>query len=185
MVYSPHWTRCCRITWFVTILVLLPGCGFKLRGAVEVPDSLQTLYIAGVDEYSAFATELRTALRGSGVSIVDEPGQAQAVLRIYNLQRNWRVLTVSGVTGRVNEFELFYNVTYDVQNVAGESIVPKQSVSLLRDLTFDERDVLGKANEQAVVEREAMRDAVQQILRQLRVQVQATGMHPPTVGGTA
>ena len=56
------------------VLALLAGCGFQMRGAVTVPESVQRTYIDAVDPYSLFYQEFRSSLTAAGVDVVEYDG---------------------------------------------------------------------------------------------------------------
>lgn len=159
-----------RITIISLLLAALSGCGFHLRGDVDLPSNMQVLYIDGVNQYDNFAVELRRSLRGSGVNVVEDVNSAQAVVKLSNVRFDRRVLSVSGNTGKVREYELFYGAEVTVLDRAGKVILPAQRLRLVRDYVFDENDVLGKSSEEAQLRKEMQTDLISQILRRLQAE---------------
>lgn len=157
-----------RITIISLLLVVLSGCGFHLRGNINLPENMQTLYIDGVAPYSAFAVELRRTLRANGINIVEDINSAQAVLRLSNVSFNRRVLTVSGNTGKVREYELHYGARVMVVARDGKVLLPAKQLRQLRDYIFDENNVLGKSSEETQLRKEMQTDLISQILRRLQ-----------------
>ena len=160
-----------RITIVSILLAALTGCGFHLRGNVSLPSNMQVLYIDGVSQYSGFAVELRRTLIGNGVNVVETIDPAQAVVKLTNLRFDRRVLSVTGNTGKVREYELYYGVEVTVLGRDGKVILPTYRLRQERDYLYDENDVLGKSSEEAELQREMQTDLVQQVIRRL----QATG----------
>jgi len=150
-------------------LAVLQGCGFHLRGETSLPANMKVLKLQGISTNSAFGAELASVLRGNGVKLVDTPQEAEAILRVTNLQNDRRVLSVSGNTGRVREFEIIVSLNMAVTDTKGKSLIPAKVLSRVRDYTFDETDVLGKAAEEQVLRQEMRRELIQQILRRMRV----------------
>ncbi len=157
-----------RIAIISLLLAVLAGCGFHLRGDVSLPSNMQALYIDGINRNSSFAVELRRTLRGSGINVVEDVSSAQAVVKLTNVRFDRRVLSVSGSTGKVREFELFYGAEVIVLDRAGKVILPAQPLRLVRDFVFDEDDVLGKSSEEAQLRKEMQTDLISQILRRLQ-----------------
>jgi LPS-assembly lipoprotein len=156
----------------MTFGLVLQGCGFHMRGSFELdklPPEMKNMAIQGIARNSQLAVSLRNALKSSGVNVV-EKSQAGAVLRITKNQRYKRVLTVSSTSGKVNEFELYYKVGFEMRNKEGAEIVKRQEVSVVRDYTFTESQVYGKAREEQVMYREMTRDVVSQIIRLIQAQ---------------
>ena len=76
-----------------------------------------------------------------------------------------RLVTVSAQNQPL-EFEVYYNVSYRVRS--GDSdLLPLQTISVLRDYTYDHTIVLGKRNEEEVLREALVRDLVRQVLRSL------------------
>ena len=148
------------------ILAALAGCGFHLRGAVDLPPSLQKTFIdaPGVDR--KVSRELAQSLRASGVEVVSDRDQAGAVLSIRQ-QYARRPLSVDD-NSDVREFELIYQLYFQVRSTAGETLLREQQVQLYRDYTYDKNDILGKGEEEENIREDMMRDAVQQVMRRLQ-----------------
>jgi LPS-assembly lipoprotein len=73
------------------------------------------------------------------------------------------------VSGRVLEFELRYRVSYRLTDRAGNDLAPPGQISLRRDMTYDDTEVLAKESEADLLYRDMKADAVQQMLRRLSV----------------
>lgn len=152
---------------------LLTACGFKLRGAVELPADIKKIYLAG-PKHSELLRELRTLLAYSS-EVVSQRSEADAILTIVKEEADNRTLSVDS-RGKVRESEKQYSVIFNLQKADGSVLLENESMLLVRDFINDENDIIGRTNESGVIEQELKRDAAQQILRRLQaVQVnQAT-----------
>jgi LPS-assembly lipoprotein len=140
------------------------GCGFKLRGAANIP--FEVMAVSGA-ENTPFGIQLRRSLLANGnVRIVDDPKQAQAILQVTGISQERRILSLSGA-GRVREFQLVYRVSFRVHDGKGREFMPTNEVSLRRDITFNDSQVLAKEQEEILLVRDMQNDAVQQVLRRL------------------
>jgi LPS-assembly lipoprotein len=148
--------------------LLLAGCGFHLRGTMDLPPSLGSIYIQGGNPYGEFVAELRRTLRASHTHVVDSPAGARATLTIQREDVHRQVLSV-GSTGKAREYGLALTVEFQVTDPKGQVLVPSQTVSVSRDLSFDSTQVLGKGEEEVLLRQEMIRDAAQQVLWRLRV----------------
>jgi len=149
----------------LTMVMALGACGFQLRGQTTVPAEMQHTYIATDDRQSLFHRKLRQALRDSGVTVVDSPVDATAVLNILSDDTGRRVLSVSA-RNVPREYEVFYQVQFSVE--AGERVlIPPQEQSLIRDYTYDETLVLGKAREEEQLREAIADDLVRVVMFQL------------------
>ena len=150
-------------TALVVLLVTLAGCGFHLRGTADVP--FQTLYLPNAD--SGIALDLRRYVQaGTQARVVDDPKQAEAIVAFTEENREKNILSLTGA-GRVSEFQLKYRVGFRVHDGKGRDFVPANTVVLLRDITFNDSDVLAKETEEQLLYRDMQSDMVQQILRRL------------------
>lgn len=155
--------RVVQLTVVALLLGTLAACGFHLRGSgVGIP--YKTLYVAGADQ--TIINDLRRTIRGSAnTQLVDDPKMADAVLQILSETREKRILSLTNA-GRVREFQLVYTVGFSFTAGGKERIAPEMLV-LRRDYLYDENQILAKENEEAVLNRDMQRDAVQQILRRI------------------
>jgi LPS-assembly lipoprotein len=144
------------------LLMLLSGCGFQLRGISSFP--FDTLHIVA---NSPVAIELKRNLRAASTTrLVEERKEAAAVLE-FNERRDKTVLSI-GNTGRAREFRLNYVLTYRVVDQRGREMVPLNSnITIFRDISFNDTQVLSKESEEALLWREMQSDMVQQLIRRL------------------
>jgi LPS-assembly lipoprotein len=152
-----------RILLIVGLALLLGACGFHLREQAFLPYA--TMYVEG-DSNSALVQELKRAVVSGGVSLTDQPAQAEAVLQVLSETREKNILSLSG-GGRVREFELFYQVSFRLNRGKGGDIAAPRTILLKREMSFNDSQVLAKESEEALLYRDMQRDAVQQILRQV------------------
>jgi LPS-assembly lipoprotein len=151
--------------WLLAVAasLLLAACGFHLRGAADLP--FKTIYL-GFSPNSAVGVELSRNIRASGVTVVDDPKQAEAVLRVLTDTRDKQVLTLN-TNGRVREYALFQRFTFSVTDAKGAVRIPPTAITLRRVITYDENQELAKQAEEVLLYRDMQSDLVQQILRRL------------------
>jgi LPS-assembly lipoprotein len=148
--------------------VLLQGCGFKLRGSVELAPVLQVTYLQTQNPYSGIAPPLREALQAAGAQLTEDLGQATAVLAILNERSERRVLSV-GSGGKASEFELFEEVTFSLSDGQGESLLESQTLRITRALVFDETELLGKVSEAEQLREQMRRNLARQIMTRIDI----------------
>ena len=146
-------------------LVTLTGCGFHLQGAGELPDDNKRVYIATSDELTPFAVELRRAIERSGGTIASGSAAADLVLRIERDRSGRRVLSVSA-RNTPQEYEIYYNVEYTVDR-EGQQVVERQPLELIRNLSFDQTQLLAKDREEAILRDAMARDLAMLVVRRL------------------
>jgi len=155
-----------RIILVMLLGLLLSACGFHLRAQATLP--FETLYVEGSGN-STFVNELKRAVQsGSSTRLVDAPGEAQAVLQVMGEIRQKNILSLSG-GGRVREYQLIYQITFRLHDGKGKELMPASVISLKRDVSFNDAQLLAKESEEVLLYRDMQTDAVQQIFRRLRV----------------
>lgn len=148
----------------VVALAALGGCGFRVRGDVQMP--FRTLAIAG-GEGSALVVDLRRSLRGNPqIQVIDAPDKADAVLYILLNQNDKSILTLSG-GGRVREYQLTQRVMFRVADVHGNEWLPPSEINVRRDFSYNDSQALAKEGEERLLLADMQADAVQQLVRRL------------------
>lgn len=155
-----------RYVFLVVSLGSLSGCGFHLRGAVQLPAQMQMMYIQGVPG-SELILDLHRSLGSSNVQLVNSIDKADAILVILVDQVTRRVLSV-GSTGRAREYELTYKVRFSVVKPDQSPLLKPEQHIIRRDFSFDENDILGKSSEELLMRQEMQRDMARLILRRLQ-----------------
>jgi LPS-assembly lipoprotein len=151
------------------LALLLGGCGFKLRGAADIP--FKSLHVQVADT-SPFGVELKRALRASEVPLRESAKAADATLTILSEIREKQILSLGG-QGRVREYQLRYRVAYQVRDEK-KIITPPSQIVITRDISFNDSEILAKESEEALLYRDMQADAVQQLLRRLQAAGKAT-----------
>jgi len=166
-IFDSKIASCLRLIGLAGIFCLLvSACGFHLRGA-QISSKYSAVMVRGGNPYGELVPELRRALRGVGVQVVESPEQAQAIINIQREAVDRQVLAV-GSTGKVREYGLSLNIDFEVTAPKGQVLLPRQTVYTTRDYSFDPTKVLGMADEETQLRQEMIRDAAQQMLWRLR-----------------
>jgi LPS-assembly lipoprotein len=157
-----HAARVAMVLLAALVTTMIAGCGFQLRGQTTLP--FATLYVPGS---SPLAVELkRNIASGTQTKLLDNREQAQAQLVIANEQREKVILSLN-TAGRVREFQLRYKIAFRVIDAKNREYLPLNEVTLTRDISFNDSQVLAKESEEALLYREMQTDMVQQLLRRL------------------
>lgn len=146
-------------------LLLLSACGFRLQGRTPLPESLKVTFVQSDDLQSDFAQDLRKALLASGARLAVSRDQASGIVRITTDEVKRRVLSVSA-RNTPREYELTYLVRFSV-SAGGKDLLPEQELSLAREFSFDERILLAKEREEAVLREALAHDLVGIVMRRL------------------
>ena len=145
-------------------IVIAGGCGYQLRGSVPLTPDIGTMHVTGPRDISIAVIQL---LDGAGVRAEATRDSQATSVQLSDERLDRRVLSVNPDTGKESEFEFVYQVTFRVTGAEGEELVPRQTVSLLRDYVFDASEVLGKYREESDLHAEMRRDAAVRIVRRI------------------
>lgn len=147
------------------VAVLLGGCGFRLRGAAQFP--FRSIAVTGVP---GVAAELRRALRGQGdlkvLANTDPVAEAEAICELSDESRNSAILSTNS-TGQARDLSITLQISYRLRTKDGRELIPKTSITLSRDISYNENTVLAKEAEQNFLYRDMMQDMAQQLVRRL------------------
>jgi len=146
-------------------LAALAGCGFHLQGSNSLPDGNRSIFLSSSDELTPFAVELRRAIERSGGRIAPASSEADLVVRIRSDRSGRRVLSVSA-RNTPQEYEVYYNVEYSVDR-GGQEIVELQPLELVRNMNFDETQLLAKDREEELLRDAMARDLALLVVRRL------------------
>lgn len=149
------------------VLMLLNGCGFKLRGAYELPQAMQVTYIESVQSNSTLTRSLVRALKASDIKIAQQAADDIAVLTLFKENRSKRIVSVDA-RGRAREYTLTYAISFQVKAVDADFEIESQEVRIDRDFVFDTEDVLGNSREESKLYEEMQQDLVRLILLRLQ-----------------
>jgi LPS-assembly lipoprotein len=159
-------TRIALYGLLALVLAFQAGCGFRLRGSVEIPPEYNPMLIQAPGG-SAVERAMRDLLTGSQIRLTTNPAEARLTLRILSENRSARVAAVD-LNGKTLAYELHYLVSFEAVATDGQTRVPRQTLDLAR--TFDNPDVevLGKQLEQAMIYDDFAVEAADRILMRLR-----------------
>ncbi len=147
-----------------SVSALLAGCGFRLRGPQRFDFS--TIYV-GVPAMSDLGRILRREIALSGsTTVVEDPAQAQVRLDIIDEKRDREILSLTGA-GKVREYLITYLIRFQLKGPQETLLLAPVTLHARRDYTFNDEQILGKEQEEALLYRDMLDDLVQQLLRRL------------------
>ena len=155
-----------RLTLLLTGLTLLAGCGFQLRGSIDLPPELARVSVVGADR--DLVDRLSDALAQRGATVTDS---AAGVVTIdLRESRFTREVLTTDIDGRASAYTLLYRVVFGV--TAGDTPIAAplqaaESLSLKRAYDYDPNRELQAEQEVRFLKTEMRREAVLRILRRL------------------
>lgn len=148
----------------VTTASILASCGFHLKGQYYLPSDLKQLYISSEKSYSPLKKKLKQRLEQNQVTILKVQEANKAELRVLPERFQRKTLSLFP-NGQVAEYELIYEVRYQVRQVGKE---PQTfSFELSREFEDDPNASLAKERERALILDELRVMASDRILSQL------------------
>jgi|SRR5690625_799046 len=152
----------------VALLVASTACGWRLRGHGGSA-SLEgvTLFVDATAVSAELQAPLNRGLRAAGATLSDEPQQADAILKLLGETTQQRAASISA-DARVQEYELIYNLRYQLQTAAGEPLVEEENIQLSEVYPYDSSNVLGSQSRAANVTERLRQDVTRMLLPRLQ-----------------
>lgn len=149
----------------IALVALVAGCGFQMQGALTTPVEMERTYIATDNRHSLFYWELRRQLQAAGVELVDTAADSTATISILYDETDQRVLSVSA-RNVPTEYEVYYTIEYAIDGSTARLVDP-QTLTGMRDYTYDSTLVLGKAREEELLREAIVKDLVRIVLKRI------------------
>jgi len=148
------------------LLLLVAGCGFHLRGAANLPESINTMYIQGINLKRDLGLALKRGLESNDVTIIEQPQTGAAVLTVLSAKSERRVLSV-GANAKVSEYQLYGTLEFKLLDKNNQLVVDSETLRAVRDYQFDQNQVLASDQQDAQLRQEINDQLVQSLLRRL------------------
>lgn len=171
-----------RVLVLVCLVGFLTGCGFQLRGDLELPEQMQVVYLRGIDRYSEQGQAIVIDLTAAGSTVTEFPADATAVLGITYQNMERRVLSVDAA-GKAKEYELIYTLRFLLEDEKGQVLVGEQQILQVRYFIFDAAGVLGKSEEEARLKQQMQKDAAARMLQRIVASLRTTASATSGVAG--
>ncbi|SMC28970.1 LPS-assembly lipoprotein [Andreprevotia lacus DSM 23236] len=148
----------------LALLLTLTGCGFHLRGSgLDANLLVHSAYVTGG---GGTAAQVRNSLSLTPhITLLNTPATDALLIDVLREDSRQQVLTLTSL-GRVSEYRLFYTVNFRARQ-GEQMLIDNGSISLYRDYTYDDNNVLGKTNEADTLIANMQQDAALQILRRI------------------
>ncbi|MCZ4304247.1 LPS assembly lipoprotein LptE [Zoogloeaceae bacterium G21618-S1] len=141
----------------------LAGCGFHLRGQLDMP--FKRAYL-NANRNERFMNRIARQLEINGVVLTERLNEAEVSIRLFNIKRERDILSLNRA-GKAREYRLLTTLTYAVERADGTTVRPAERISVRRDVTYDDTQLLAKDQEEAMLYRDMEDDIAQQLVRRL------------------
>ncbi len=143
-----------------SLIAILSGCGFQLRGDYQLPESLESIRLQS-NISKELASQMEQRLVHSGIN-VSQNSSYQLALLSDKLERRTLSLFESG---QVAEYELLYQVSY--QLLKDNQVIVERTAEVARDYQDDPNFALAKTREREMLVNEMRAEASRIILQQI------------------
>lgn len=156
-----------------SIMTIVVGCGFHLRGNVSFPEEYKTVYIdSNEPEFSRDSIEFYVKRQlSSQLTFVDTKETADLIIHI-NEGFNTRVVA-SNASGSTRDYTTDIVARIGVTNSSGQQILPAQNFTKSRNFTINERAPLARTNAEESIARDLAEDLSIDFIRRLITVIQA------------
>jgi LPS-assembly lipoprotein len=147
----------------LALSIAIGGCGFRLAGSEHLPPVLAKPYLSVKDPYTDFARAFERQLKNSGAQLQPGRQDATATIEVLKDLTEQRTLAVSS-RNIPTDYELRYTVTFAVRGPDAEILKP-QTITLSRDYSFEENELLAKEHEADILREHMAQDLVTMAMR--------------------
>ena len=153
----------------VLFITLLSACGFHLRGygpsTTTLPSAMAITYIDAVNQATALVQQLKRALRNAEVELVSTQQASAATLTIRE-NTGRRTLSV-GTDAKTAEYQVYYNVQFNLSDAEGQVLLSEQSITLTREYRFDRLAITAADQQERQLRLEMQRELARLIIDRL------------------
>ncbi|MGH8440318.1 MAG: LPS assembly lipoprotein LptE [Pseudomonas sp.] len=147
------------------LAVMLSACGFQLRGTGTSELSITELDLSARNAYGETVTQLRQALKSSGVNV---HAGAPYKLVLTNEAETQRAATYAGGSGRSAEYELSTVLSYSIEGHNNTNLL-NDKLEVRKIYLHDGNNITGSQQEATQTRQEMRRDLVQNMLVRLQL----------------
>jgi LPS-assembly lipoprotein len=164
------------------ISCLLGACGFHLRGmgdgGTALPDTWKSMNLVTDNPNGEFSRAVAAQLAANGVQWTDS-GSANFSLLLSPENFSQRNLSLNS-EARVAEIELSMNAQFSVVDASKAEVIPPTTVSVLKQMENDPRNVVGKDGEMRMIQAEMRTELAEQIMRRIGFFATSSQSQPAT-----
>ena len=148
----------------ISIPLALSSCGYSMRGTINIPDLIKSVSVQS-SEYSELVDIINASLVASDINLSTSKNKDIYKILILSENFNRRQLSIN-ISGRVNEYELIYDVNFELQAPNKKAV--KEKITLYRDYSFDENNVMGNTDREDEIRKNMMSTASSLIFHKLK-----------------
>lgn len=154
------------LSLFLLFSFIIAGCGFHLRGNVNLPTALKQLFIHSSNPYGPVTLQLKQILGHSGATLEEQPGPGIITLDLSNERYNQTTFSQSA-SSKTNQYTLYFALDYELQNNKGETLYGPKTIQTQGNYTVNEDAILTTSTQEDALRTELQKQAVYQLIEQL------------------
>ena len=149
---------------FLTSLIIasLSACGFHLRGASDI--QFKSVFIQG--NTLTISKDLKKYLTLNDIQILPTAEKAELLVELVGEENEKRILSLAG-DGTVNEYELYYRVSYRSKLINQPLWSEVSTIESRRAFSYSNATLLSKQTEENKLNEGMQKDAVNRLVRRL------------------
>ncbi len=145
------------------VCLFIAGCGFHLRGLIEMPTWFNNVSIIVQNANPNLATLLNSQLKNYRIKQCPNPILADYWIIIEHDNFQQQMVSVSSSTTS-RQYQLIYTVSFRLQHAKGQEVLPLRRVVVNRRVTLNSNRILGSTSEEDLSKFEMQQDAVTQMI---------------------
>lgn len=150
----------------VLMVLSAGGCGYHLRGSIEMPESMKNVYVVGAS--SLLQTQIVSILKASKSNIAPFSKDAGVVIKITKEDIRNRVVSI-GTTGKSTESEVNYYLRFQYFDNKDKPLQDEQTIEMAREFFNDQTAVLAKASEELMIREEIYKQAARMLIARAKI----------------
>lgn len=147
--------------------VLVAGCGYHLRGTVDLPAGIAPVYIGGINQDEPLSVALGNLLKASGVAVAADAGEGKYQLIILDQKQSRRTATL-GEGARAAEYQLLESVEFELRDTRGQRVFGPNTLTERRVISNDPNQVASSTESENIQRREMLQSLAAKVARQLQ-----------------
>lgn len=152
--------------FLLLFLFVIGGCGFHLRGNVNLGESFKQMYVASDNPYGPITLQLKQILGHSGVELEDKPGPQIITLSLKNERYHTTTFSQSA-SSKTTQYTLVLELDYSLSNNKGDTLYGPKTISTQANYTVNQDAVLTTSTQEDITRASLQRQAVYLLLQQL------------------
>ncbi|MGE3920895.1 MAG: LPS assembly lipoprotein LptE [Gammaproteobacteria bacterium] len=148
------------------ILLTCTACGFHLRGSLQLPQQVHSVYIESEKLYDPFVMQLNNELKSRKVIVVKSPKEAQITIHVLQIIFTQALRGISANT-QVRTYSLAYSVLIAIKDRNGKILYGPQFVSTTAPYMTSDAQLLGDIQVKDLLRKQMQHELISQIFQHI------------------